>query len=256
MEQNARELYSKGINFYNGSNGFPLNRHKALEYLQEAALLGDSDAMNHLGVIYQKGEFVTQSYTQAIEWFVKAVKANPNNPYATYNLGHLYYNGLGVVKNTAKALEYLKISVTLGKGNTTSIYPSACLISGEILLLTYKKPSEAYYYYIEAAKYGKFAIAWHNLGYITEMGIVPKNSPAAHSKAKRDSLATNYYKNAANLGYADSMVSLARIYMKYGMRDEVENWLENAICAGHPKAKMILKSYKFGQSGSVFDLFG
>ena len=46
-----------------------------------------------MGIMYERGWGVTQSYTEAMSWYRKA--ADQSLPEAQYNLGTLYHNGYG-----------------------------------------------------------------------------------------------------------------------------------------------------------------
>ena len=50
--------------------------------------------MNNVGLMYERGLGVTQSYVEAMTFYRKA--ADTGLPEAQYNLGTLYHNGYGV----------------------------------------------------------------------------------------------------------------------------------------------------------------
>jgi TPR repeat protein len=81
---------------------------KALPPLQKAADVGNAEAMNDLGRLYELGWGVTQDYAQALEWFQKAAKAG--NAQAMDNLGDLYRWGWGVAPDDAEAREWYQKS--------------------------------------------------------------------------------------------------------------------------------------------------
>lgn len=66
---------------------------------------GHPDAQFCLGMCYRDGEGVLQDYSEAAEWFSKAV--NQGHSGAMINLGLMYLNGLGVPQNYPKAMELI-----------------------------------------------------------------------------------------------------------------------------------------------------
>lgn len=249
MSQEAIDIYNQGYYYYTGTNGFPLNYNKALDYFKKAAELGNADAMNYLGVMYQYGQNVIKNTTTAADWYYKAIQADNENAYAAHNLGGLYYNGDGVPKDMVKAFQFYKASVDLGLGNTTSIYPKSCYMAGLIAMEHYKNSKEAVPLFVDAAKYGNMPEAWHNLGWLCEQG--------AMNISKSDILATalGFYKNAAELGFIQSMDAVGRIYASVQMIDEAKSWIKKAANKGYEPAKKRLKLLNVAQGGSLWDLF-
>lgn len=105
MSREADELYNEGYGYYYGGNDYPLDYDKAFERFTGAANLGNSDAMNYLGVMYQNGRGVGRNTALAADWYYKAIRADNANAYAAYNLGNLYYTGDGVPRDMVKAFE-------------------------------------------------------------------------------------------------------------------------------------------------------
>ncbi len=73
--QTAEELNAKGEECYDAGD-----YTKAVEYYQKSAEQGDAMAQNNLGVCYDKGDGVPQSYIEAVKWYRKA--AEQGNVYA------------------------------------------------------------------------------------------------------------------------------------------------------------------------------
>jgi curved DNA-binding protein CbpA len=69
-------------------------------YLQLADQ-GHAKAQFNLGVMYDRGQYVTQDYAQAVFWYQKA--AEQGNANAQYNLALKYQMGQGVVRDDIKA---------------------------------------------------------------------------------------------------------------------------------------------------------
>ncbi|MBT7374497.1 MAG: sel1 repeat family protein, partial [Porticoccaceae bacterium] len=73
----------------------------ALRTLLPLAESGMAKAQNNLGHLHEKGLGVSQSYTEALAWYVKA--GTQGLAKAQHNVGMLYFNGTGVVKDHAEA---------------------------------------------------------------------------------------------------------------------------------------------------------
>lgn len=254
MSQDAIEIYNQGYCYYTGSEGYPLNYNKALECFKKAAELGVSDAMNYLGIIYEAGEIVEQDDRKALEWFLLAVKADRGNANALYNLAEMYYNGTGTERDIEAAYRFCEAAIS--QGNEYESYPKSCFLAGYILMEHYKNPKDAYPYFYYAGEYGNIPEAWHNLGWLTEQGVVPVQNPGSNAKASRDGLARSFYEDAAKLGYLPAMDSVGRLYCAYQMYDEARPWLEKAAAMGYEPAKKRLKMIDVAQGGSLWGLFG
>lgn len=79
-----------------------INKSEAVNWYQLAANQGFAYAQYNLGIALLTGEGISVNPSAAAAWFSKA-KILPN---AQYLLGYLNYYGIGVPKNTSKALEY------------------------------------------------------------------------------------------------------------------------------------------------------
>lgn len=98
---------------YQGGRGIPLDHQKALQYFTQAANAGNAVAMAFLGKIYLEGtENVKPDNDTAFKFFKKA--ADLNNPVGQSGLGIMYLQGKGVVKDTAKALNYFMLAADQG----------------------------------------------------------------------------------------------------------------------------------------------
>lgn len=252
MDNKAILRYNQGYCYYNGVEGFPLNYSRAMECFLEAAELGSSEAMNSLGLMYRSGKGVPQNLAIATDWFYKALQADSGNTYAAYNLGFNYYSGSGVPKDMAKAYEFFKAVVDMEMDNPQKpIFAQSCNYAGSILLNHYNNMSDAYYYIHDAAKQGDIPEAWHNLGWLTEKGYGLPNGCTA---MQRDNIALEYYKKAANKGFAQAMDAVGRLYATHNMPSEARPWLEKAAAQGYEPAKKRLKLLKVSQGGSLLNL--
>ena len=91
--------------------------------LRELAGLGDPEAQNHLGVLYQIGQSGRPNYARAIFWFRKSAAKGFA---AQFNLGQLFKKGLGVPLDYVTAYRWFKKSAEQGfmpaKINLASMY--------------------------------------------------------------------------------------------------------------------------------------
>ncbi|EZA53681.1 hypothetical protein DMN91_007770 [Ooceraea biroi] len=98
---------------YQGGRGVPLDHERAVQYFQHAADAGNPVAMAFLGKIYLEGsEIVKQDNETAYRYFKKA--AELGNPVGQSGLGLMYLYGMGVERNTAKALQYFSQAAEQG----------------------------------------------------------------------------------------------------------------------------------------------
>jgi TPR repeat protein len=78
--------------------------------------------MSNLGVMYDNGLGVEQSYEKAFEYYEQA--AQLGHAQAQYNLGCCYANGEGVEQNMAAAKEWVEKSAAQGNENAIAILKS------------------------------------------------------------------------------------------------------------------------------------
>ena len=74
---------------------------EAVRLMRQAAEQGHIDAQDRLGIVYNFGQGVKQSYSEVSKWFRKA--AEQGLPQAQFNLGSSYYDGEGVEQSYSKA---------------------------------------------------------------------------------------------------------------------------------------------------------
>jgi hypothetical protein len=99
----------------------PIQAPLTVGQLKQEAEKGDAGAQFELGVRYHEGRGVSQSYVEALRWFLMA--ANQNLPDAEFNVGVMYEKGRGVQPDyqeaglwyrKAAALEYAPALYNLG----------------------------------------------------------------------------------------------------------------------------------------------
>ncbi|UZO03807.1 uncharacterized protein OCT59_024209 [Rhizophagus irregularis] len=59
---------------YNNGIGTKINKQKAFELYQNAAILGDDTAQFNLALMYEEGDGITKDIGKAIYWYEKSAK--------------------------------------------------------------------------------------------------------------------------------------------------------------------------------------
>ena len=97
---------------YMSGDGVNQDAVEAVKWYRKAAEQGDADAQQTLGECYYFGGVVTKDLVEAVNWFHKA--AEQNNPKAQNDLGVCYGNGYGVAKDDAEAVEWYRKAAEQG----------------------------------------------------------------------------------------------------------------------------------------------
>lgn len=145
-----------------------------------------------------------------IEYFKKS--ASFSNPYAYDNLGKMYYNGLGVSKDYARAKYYFEIAIK--QNNSDALFNLAIL---------HYKPSEYYHNYKEAKKYFELAaeknrsIAQRYFGKLNFNRIGVEKD---YAKAKKSFEKASFSKNP------DALFDLGKLYF-YGLGSTIHEKMSN-----------------------------
>ena len=168
----------------------------SLPVVQKAATAGNPDAMNNLGVLYQNGRGIAQSYDKAREWFQKA--ADAGNPDAMNNLGELYYYGRGVARDYTQAREWYEKAAAADNAN--AMYSLGWMYEKGSGVIS-RDYTQARNWYQRAADAGH-PDAMYNLGVLYENG---QGVAQDYDKARE------WYQMAADLGYADAKQALSRL---------------------------------------------
>ncbi len=82
----------------------PVQAPLSVGELRQKAEKGDADAQFELGVRHHEGQGVSQSYVEALRWFLMA--ANQGLPDAEFNLGVMYEKGRGVQPDYQEAVRW------------------------------------------------------------------------------------------------------------------------------------------------------
>lgn len=97
---------------YAEGRGTSQDYHKAFEWFEKSADLGEAEAMANIGVYYWQGKGVEKDYDRAFNWCLRA--ADAGSVTAMNTLGKIYYLGEGTQQNYEKAFEWFKKAATAG----------------------------------------------------------------------------------------------------------------------------------------------
>lgn len=134
---------------------------------------GDPKAQNNVGLMYERGLGVTQSYPDAMNWYRQA--AEQGLPEAHHNLGLLYYSGFGTAVNDREAFRRFRAAAE-------KELPQSQYMLG--LMVYYGRATEANPQIakglFEAAALQGYAEAQYMLGFVLQSGdLGTPNSMAA-----------------------------------------------------------------------------
>jgi TPR repeat protein len=90
---------------------------QALKISRSLAAQGDASAQYNIGVMYRRGQGVTQSDQEALKWYRLA--ADQGDASAQSNLGYMYHFGYGVTQDSQEALKLFRLAAA--QGNATAI---------------------------------------------------------------------------------------------------------------------------------------
>lgn len=109
---------------------------------------GDPKSQFYLGVLYEKGNGVEQSFPQALFWYIKAAEQGVAR--AHYNIGNLFFNGRGMSIDYKEASRRFRLAADLD-------FPPAQYNLAYILeqgLVDKKNADQAFKWYLKAAENG------------------------------------------------------------------------------------------------------
>ncbi|KAG2206409.1 hypothetical protein INT46_006959 [Mucor plumbeus] len=201
------EAQCKVGDLYREGYGAPRDFDRAFEWYTKAAANGDVLAKLNLGIMCEEGQGrILKDYKEAYIYYLQA--AERNNTEATYRLGHLYQNGLGVQRDATQALLYYERAAKQGHilgaynagymyqfglgRNSTSLFGSPPINYGK-----------AFTYYMQAAE-KDYPDALCNVGYLFEKG---QGVMLNYEKAFQ------YYTRGAEKGSNQANQNLGELYM-------------------------------------------
>ena len=234
VENDNKDAYFGLAECYYYAIGTRKDDQLAIKYYKLPADLGDRDALYKLANAYFYGQDDALDYQQAM----KIYKNNfGDDPDAIYNMGYMYYNGLGCEEDKKKAFDLYKLAAQMGNSKAYNDLANMYFLGEEVE----QNYAQAFKYYAQAAKLGEDA-ASYNLAesYFYGTGI----------KVDRKK-AILFYKKAASQGSSEAEYKLGTlsdagddVELSY---DEAFKWYKRAAEQGHPLAeKKIGDHYYFG----------
>lgn len=233
----------------------------SFEQLSAAAISGNSEAQNTLGLAYFSGQKGPSQFQEAFKWFEKA--AAQNHPAAMYNLGAMYYYGKAVPIDKNQAVHWFKKAADAG--NPDALYLLGTMYqSGEMSGIVDLRQAEIY---VRKAAEKGFSQAQNRLGYFYFQGMgVETNYNIGHewylkaanaglSKAQYNvgedywwgvgvemdkEKAKLWYKKAADAGFSDAELKYFSILFSEGRTQEAKSVLEKASKNGNTEASEAL----------------
>lgn len=112
VETGDLESYVILAECYWSGDGVKKSKTKAKELLDEGAQKGSGECAYRLGMLYEKGLSVDQSYETARSYFMLA--ARNHHPVGTYKLAYYYQYGYGIYKDQDEAKKYYQQAKELG----------------------------------------------------------------------------------------------------------------------------------------------
>ena len=180
---NADGLFRAGKFYHEGRNGVEVKYDLARKYYEKAIELNNDKAMNNLANMYFEGIGVIKNIAKANELYKKA--ADLGNVHAMYNLGNNYYNGDGVQQDYIAAKNWYEKAANLNYDNA-GMKLGDMYYDGKGVDKNYQE-SFKWYKASENVPYSSFSIGWmYEYGQGTDIDIKQ---------------ALEYYKKAAEAGY-------------------------------------------------------
>jgi uncharacterized protein len=174
--------------YFDGSEVIEVDFDEALEYAEMGADAGFPESANVAGSIY----FVRKDYDNAAPYLETA--ADEGIALAQLCLGRMYEDGLGVEKDTYKAIELYKKAIE-GEQYTAANNLGRLYLDGDGVPLDYTKA----YHYFEKAHEAGVGIASFNLGMMYKKG---------NGVDKNKAIAENFFKAAVLNGYEEAQTEL------------------------------------------------
>lgn len=196
----------------------------ALEAWQANAAAGDPEAMNNIGVLYNKGLGLDQDSKQAAAWYEKAAQLGFVN--AQFNLANLYYSGRGVDHDLKQAARWYRAAAD-GGHKMAQYYLAQMYDQGDGVP---EDHTEALKWYVKAADAG-LGEAQYEIARMLLTGDGLKKDPYRGAQ---------YALKAAESGSAKGQVLMAQAYFR-------GTGVERNLIEAYVWVKMALEKLPYGQ---------
>ena len=107
----AKAQFRMGL-IYERGIGVPQDYSQAREWYAKAMANGDADAVARTGMLYELGLGVDKSYDKAAEYYRRAIREGSSWGYA--HMGYLYETGKGVARDREQAADYYRRGMEMG----------------------------------------------------------------------------------------------------------------------------------------------
>lgn len=131
--------------YYAGIGPIPADSALCIDYLRQAADIGNTEAMLTLASYYKDGDLVPQSYEESLR--LNQLAAENGHPGGHYNLALAYERGEGVPINESEAFRHYHLAATQGVPEAQHNL-GACYFNGKG---TAQDKAKAIHCYLEAA---------------------------------------------------------------------------------------------------------
>ena len=85
----------------------------AMQWAEQAAAQNYAPAISSIGLLYERGDGVTQDFVEAKRWYERAANYKKRSVMAMFALSKLYSEGKGVKKDEKQAMEWLEKACAL-----------------------------------------------------------------------------------------------------------------------------------------------
>ena len=113
----AHSQFNLGVMYDNGQ-GVAQSYSEAVKWYRKAADQGEASAQFNLGNMYDIGRGVAHSDTEALKWYRKA--ADQGDASAQFNLGYMYINGQGVAQSDTESAKWYRKAADQGNAKAQS----------------------------------------------------------------------------------------------------------------------------------------
>jgi len=202
------------------------NLRRAKKYYKKAAKLGNAEAQQSLGWLYESA--AEPDYRRARKWYAHALEQHSSDtPDAAYRLGYLYEKGLGGKKDIQTACQLYRKDAKAGHPDAQRAL-GYCYEKGLGLPENHAKARK---WYARAALQAD-ATACNNLGFLYHNGKGVRRSKK---------LAEKWYKLAARAGSILALSNLGVLYEDAGRLKKAVRYYRRAAEAGNKYAAKQLK---------------
>src|SRR5690606_796600 len=193
-------MYLAGLCYINMENALPPDHKKGFTYFRRAAENGYPKAMRAVGLLYYGGTGVEKDQQKAWEWMLKAARRYDVS--AMSSLGALYYNGHGVKQDYAQAVVWYKKAAEAGQVD-------AMVIMGNM----YRDATGVERSYGTAREYYEKAIAADDdVAALRHLGTLYYQYNG-YGHTINYTKALEYFKRAADKGDKESMQMIGNMYL-------------------------------------------